>query len=100
MGLANRYVDAQAPWELKKKDPARMRTVLYVLGEAIRHLGILIQPVMPDAGAKILDQLAVPQDLRQFAQLTSGYALKPGTPITKPEGIFPRFVEEDADAGR
>ncbi|PCJ60452.1 MAG: methionine--tRNA ligase [Rhodospirillaceae bacterium] len=100
VGLANRYVDAQAPWELKKKDPARMRTVLYVLGEAIRHLGILVQPIMPDAGAKILDQIAVPQDLRQFAQLTPDYALKPGTPIAKPEGIFPRFVEEGADAGR
>ncbi|CAN0480745.1 unnamed protein product, partial [Hapterophycus canaliculatus] len=28
---ANRYVDFQAPWKLKKTDPERMRTVLWVL---------------------------------------------------------------------
>ena len=38
---ANRYVDEQAPWALRKSDPARCDTVLYVLAETIRHLGIL-----------------------------------------------------------
>lgn len=99
VGQANRYVDAQAPWELKKKDPARMGTVLYVLGETIRQLGILVQPIMPGAGAKILDQLSVPKDARAFAHLTSDDALKPGSPIPKPEGVFPRFVEDATDAG-
>ena len=28
IGAANRYVDAQAPWALRKTDPARMATVL------------------------------------------------------------------------
>ena len=28
VGAANRYVDAQAPWALRKTDPARMATVL------------------------------------------------------------------------
>ncbi|MDP7548067.1 MAG: methionine--tRNA ligase, partial [Alphaproteobacteria bacterium] len=41
VGEANRYVDAQAPWALKKTEPARMATVLYVLAEVIRHLAIL-----------------------------------------------------------
>jgi len=100
IGQANRYVDGEAPWELKKKDPARMETVLYVLAESIRHLAILVQPVMPDAAAKILDQLAVPEDARLFEHLTGDHALKPGTPIPKPEGVFPRFVEEETDAGR
>ena len=34
---ANGYVDRQAPWALRKSDPARMGTVLYVLAEAIRR---------------------------------------------------------------
>src|SRR5690606_36428802 len=38
---ANGYIDVQAPWTLKKTDPARMNTVLYVLTEVIRCLGIL-----------------------------------------------------------
>ena len=49
LGAANRYVDEQAPWALKKTDPARMATVLYVLAETIRHLAILAQPVRQNA---------------------------------------------------
>src|ERR1700735_3233131 len=57
---ANRYIDTQAPWALKKTDPARMATVLAVLIEIIRIVVILLQPVMPNAAAAILDQLALP----------------------------------------
>ena len=53
----NAYVDEQAPWALRKTDPARMGTVLYVLAETIRRLAILTQPLMPDASAKILEPL-------------------------------------------
>ena len=91
IGDANRYVDEQAPWSLRKTDPARMNTVLYVLAEVVRHLAILAQPIVPAAAAKLLDQLSVPQDKRDFASL--GEALKPGTALPKPEGVFPRFVE-------
>jgi methionyl-tRNA synthetase len=94
VGDANRYVDAQAPWTLRKTDPPRMATVLYVLAETIRRLALLVQPVMPDSAAKMLDQLAVPADERDFARLGEGGRLVPGTPLPKPEGVFPRFVEE------
>jgi methionyl-tRNA synthetase len=94
VGDANRYVDAQAPWTLRKTDPLRMATVLYVLAETIRRLALLVQPVMPDSAAKMLDQLAVPADARDFARLGEGGRLVPGTPLPKPEGVFPRFVEE------
>src|SRR3546814_1902528 len=66
VGDANRYIDHAAPWTLRKTDPARMATVLYVLAEAIRRLAILCQPVMPDAMAKMLDQLAVDPAARAF----------------------------------
>ncbi len=91
IGDSNRYVDSEAPWTLRKTDPARMATVLYVLMEAIRHVAILAQPVMPQSMAKLLDQLAVPAHQRDFAALDT--ALVPGTALPKPEGIFPRFVD-------
>jgi methionyl-tRNA synthetase len=92
VGDANRYVDAQAPWALRKTDPARMATVLYVVAETVRRLGILVQPYMPDSAGRLLDQIAVPDDARTFAALDR--ALVSGTPLPKPEGVFPRFVEE------
>ncbi len=94
VGDSNRYVDEQGPWALKKTDPARMATVLYVLAETLRHVAILIQPFMPDSMGRMLDQLAVPADQRSFAALTPDHALQPGTPLPAPEGVFPRYVEE------
>jgi len=95
----NRYVDEQAPWALKKNDPPRMETVLYVLAETLRHLAILIQPFMPDAMSKLLDQLSVGASDRSFAALNVTSSLKPGTELPVPQGIFPRYVEPENAAG-
>jgi methionyl-tRNA synthetase len=94
VAAANRYVDEQAPWALRKSDPARMASVLYVVLETVRHLAILTQPVMPDAMARLLDQLGQPADARGFAAL--GAPLKPGTALPRPEGVFPRYLDESA----
>ncbi len=88
---ANAYIDRQAPWGLRKTDPARMATVLYALAETVRHVAILLQPIMPDSMARLLDQLAVAPALRDFAALFK--PLEAGTPLPAPQGIFPRFVE-------
>jgi len=94
IGEANRYVDEQKPWSLKKTDPARMATVLHVLTEVIRHLAVLAQPFMPDSCGRMLDLLAVPADRRAFACLASN-KLEPGRALPAPVGIFPRYVDQD-----
>lgn len=95
VGEANRYVDAQAPWALRKTDPARMETVLYVLADVIRILGIYVQSVVPGSAAKLLDQLVVPMDRRSFADIDA--ALTAGTDLPKPAPVFPRYVEAEAE---
>ncbi len=90
---ANRYFAAQEPWALKKTDPQRMSDVLYVTAEIVRRVAVLSQPFMPDAAARLLDALAVPSEERNFDALDTANTLTSGTIITKPEGIFPRFVE-------
>ena len=95
----NRYIDAMEPWKLKKTDPERMATVLYVILEVLRHVAILYQPLIPTSANKILDALTVPQDERTFAHLTDEYKIQGGNPITKPKGIFPRIeIEEPVNA--
>jgi methionyl-tRNA synthetase len=93
---ANRYVDAMAPWELRKSDPDRMASVLFTLAETIRRIAILVQPFVPTAAGRILDQLAVGEGARSFATITGDTKLVPGIPLPKPEGVFPRFVDEAA----
>jgi methionyl-tRNA synthetase len=98
VGDANRYVDEQAPWTLAKTDKPRMATVLYTLAETIRHIAILVQPVVTEAAGKLLDQLAVAPRARDFAAL-AGAPLVPGAALPKPQGVFPRYLVE-APAGQ
>ena len=91
---ANRYFAGQEPWALKKTDPARMETVLYVTAEVLRIVATLAQPYVPASAAKLLDLLAVPEDKRSFADL--GSRLVSGTALPAPQPVFPRYVEEEA----
>ena len=95
---ANRYFAGEEPWAHKKTNPKRMETILYVTAEVLRQIAILVQPVMPGSAGKLLDQLGVPQDARDFAQLGPAGRLKPGTKLPPPQAVFPRHVEEDSEA--
>ncbi|MEO5612762.1 MAG: methionine--tRNA ligase [Sphingomicrobium sp.] len=75
----NAYVDAQAPWALRKSDPERMAAVLGTLAMAVRQLTVAIAPVTPASAEKLL-------------------ALIEGQPIAQPVPIFPRLELEEAEA--
>ena len=95
---ANRYFAGEEPWAHKKSNPKRMETILYVTAEVTRQIAILVQPVMPDSAAKLLDQLGVPDDARDFAALGPKGRLKPGTELPPPQPVFPRHVAADGEA--
>jgi methionyl-tRNA synthetase len=98
----NQYIDAQAPWALRKTDPERMTAVLGTLYEAIRDLSIAILPVIPDAAGKLLDQMGIPAGERSFASLVDGerHARLAGSEfrLELPKPIFPR-LEVPAEPG-
>jgi methionyl-tRNA synthetase len=89
----NRYFSAQEPWVLRKTDTARMETVLYVTLEVVRIVGILVQPVMPDAADKILSILGQRPESRQFADIAT--RIVAGTALPAPAPVFPRYVEPE-----
>ena len=94
VGDANRYIDEQAPWTLKKSNTERMGTVLYTLVEVLRCAAIILQPVMPRSSNEMLNQLNVPIDKRLFTYLTPAAKIKAGVKIEKPSPIFPRFLSD------
>ncbi|OEC99060.1 MULTISPECIES: methionine--tRNA ligase [unclassified Rhizobium] len=93
----DRYFASQEPWALKKTDPARMATVLYVTADVVRQIGILLQPFMPESSAKLLDLIAIPADKRDFAALGEAGRLVAGTPLEAPKPVFPRYVAPTAE---
>ena len=92
---ANRYFAGEAPWALRKTDPARMETVLWTTIETVRRVAILCQPYMPASAAKLLDLLAVPADARDFAHVGDAHALEAGAGLPAPQPVFPRYVEAE-----
>jgi methionyl-tRNA synthetase len=94
----NQYVDAQAPWTLRKTDPERMKTVLGVLFCAIRDLAIAIQPIIPESAGKLLDQMGIAANERDFAALEGGawYDRLRASDfrLSQPMPLFPRLELE------
>ena len=88
---ANRYFAGEAPWVLRRSDPARMGVVLGVTAELLRRFGILLQPFVPGTAASLLDLLAIPVDRRAFSHLATPLAA--GTPLPPPSPIVPRIEE-------
>jgi methionyl-tRNA synthetase len=80
----NQYVDAQAPWALRKTDPERMAAVLGTLVVAVRDLTQAIAPIIPQSADKLL------------TLIDSGEG---GAPIPQPTPLFPRLeLDEDEEA--
>ncbi len=88
---ANRYFAGQAPWGLKKTDPERMGTILYIAAEVVRQAAILLQPVVPTGAAALLDYLGVDADARSFAHLGADNRVASGQQLEPPQGVFPRL---------
>ncbi|MFM7027966.1 MAG: methionine--tRNA ligase [Chakrabartia sp.] len=99
----NQYIDAQAPWALRKTDPARMAAVLRTLVKAIRDLTLAIQPIIPTSAGKMLDQLGIPSSGRDYAALADldwyDRLTGSGFRLAAPAPLFPRLeVPTDAEA--
>jgi methionyl-tRNA synthetase len=99
VGDANRYFASEEPWVKRKSDPERFATVLYVTAEVLRGIGIMVQPVVPEAAARLLDLLAIAPEARSFAAMGEGHRLVPGSALPAPAPIFPRYVEAEEPAG-
>lgn len=92
---ANIFIDHMSPWSLKNTDPEKMMEVLYTILESIRYIAILLIPFIPDSANKLLSQLGVKEEMRNFMFLDQRGALIPGSKIELPTPLFPRFIEKN-----
>ncbi|HEU5481964.1 MAG TPA: methionine--tRNA ligase [Sphingomicrobium sp.] len=79
----NAYIDAMAPWALRKSDPERMADVLGTLVAAIRKLAKAVVPVIPASADKLIEVI--------------DSALQGG--LDQPAPIFPRLELDDEEEG-
>ena len=51
---ANKYFNDSEPWAVKKKDPDRMKTILFTIVQQIKNISILLNPIIPNATNRVL----------------------------------------------
>jgi methionyl-tRNA synthetase len=90
----NQYVDVQAPWALRKSDPARMAAVLGTLFQAVRDLAIAIAPVIPGAAARLLSSMKMTDYQLDADNIGRPIAID-GIVIDAPQPLFPRLELPD-----
>lgn len=91
LSSANNYFAGQEPWALKKTDPTRMATVLYVTADTVRRIAIPMLAFVPASAARLLDQLAVPANLRTLSDARVANSLLTNTDLPVPQGVFARL---------
>src|SRR6202522_724964 len=94
VATVDKYIVENEPWALGEKQDedsrSRLGTVLYTAAEALRIATALAYPVMPDATAKIWEQLGL-GDIQKLNlnELTWGQ-LPLGTKLGEVQPVFPR----------
>ena len=59
---ANKYFNDSEPWAVKKKDPDRMKTILFTIVQQIKNISILLNPIIPNATNKVLSMMNYPKE--------------------------------------
>jgi|KBSMisStandDraft_5_1062788.scaffolds.fasta_scaffold00364_10 methionyl-tRNA synthetase len=94
VAAVDKYIVENEPWALGEKQDedsrARLATVLYTAAEALRVVTALAHPVIPEATARIWEQLGL-GDIKEFglSDLKWGH-LGLGTKLSAVKAVFPR----------
>jgi methionyl-tRNA synthetase len=102
IGVLNRYVDGTQPWALAR-DPAQrdqLVDVLVTLAEALRALGVLLLPFVPEAAARLRAATgdAEAPTLAAVALGRPGRALVDVGAVQRLPGLFPRVAVDRGEA--
>ncbi len=90
---SNKYIDETEPWALAKDEAKddRLQTVLYNLLEAIRFIGVLIAPFLPETADKIIAQCGAQKaDINSLSEFADNGSVTVG----KAEMLFARIDEK------
>jgi len=88
--FANKMMDEEKPWALLKENPEKGKAVLCNLLELIRHVSIMISPIIPRSSAKIRQQIGLPADIDSVKE--DGWGILPKWDhLGEAAIIFPRI---------
>ncbi len=91
----DQMISDRQPWAMMKAGKeAEVKDMLHHLAEALRHIAVMIWPIMPESAERIFTQLGleVSTELaKPLSELQNWVQLMVGNKIAKPEQLFPRL---------
>ena len=89
---ADRYIDDNKPWELAKKDRAKLNWVLYGLVDSLHQVAWQIYQFLPETSVGIAKAFSIkPLLVDSPSSKDSWTNLKPGTKVVLEKPLFPRI---------
>jgi len=93
--FADGYTERQKPWQLVKTNQDQLVKVIYNLLEMIRHLALMVYPIMPETAEQIFEYLQQTDwKNKKYKELIDWGGLEPGVKVEKAKPLFPRFEKE------
>ena len=94
----NEYLTRAAPWTHYKTDVDQAAVGVRMGLNLAALFGIIAQPIIPDAAAKILDALGVPEDRRSWDFDGWADGLPVGHAVRAPDVLFAKIEDTDVAA--
>jgi methionyl-tRNA synthetase len=91
LAFLNKYIDEKKPWEfINEKE--KLFHILYNLADALRFVGVILTPFMPNLSQRILQNLGIldKEELLSFSNLEKFGILPAGIRVT-PSHVFERI---------
>lgn len=94
IGATDKYIDQSAPWTLKKNnEEARLAQVLHNIFNAIRIVGLWLQPFLPETATKLYEQIQLPLP-NTFASACQWDAMPQELNLGEASPLFPRIEDK------
>ncbi len=91
----DQMISDRQPWAMIKAGKEdEVKDLLHHLAEGLRHIAIMILPIMPETAEKIMTQLGLDfavECAKPLSELQNWVQLVVGNTIKKPEQLFPRL---------
>ena len=98
VGTVDGYITATTPWKLgaieDESSRAQLGDILYTCAESIRIITALVAPVLPEAAAKVWQQLGLGDIAQADLKNIAWGGLRSGTKLGELSPVFPR-AEKD-----
>jgi methionyl-tRNA synthetase len=95
ISYCDQMISDRQPWAMMKAGKeVEVKNMLHHLSEGLRHVAVMIWPIMPETSEKLLTQLGLnvgTELAKPLSELQNWVQLIVGNKIAKPEQLFPRL---------